>query len=337
MWVGDYLMIPENSGVGVIAHETGHDYGLPDEYDRSYGGDTSSGFWTIMAVRLLRGRRHERDRQPAGRLQRLGQVAARLAESAGRRSAARTARPSSKLGPAEANTKQAQAAFVKLPSVTKTIKVGVPPSATHAWYSGMGDDYKAVLSRTVAVPAGTTTFAYKTWYESELDYDYVFVQASTDGGQTWDTLRTYTGTSGAPDDHAFGSGATDVAEPVWISDSVRLSPYAGKTITLRFKYTGDSGVTGRGVEVDDLSITNGSTTLLNDNVEGADDKGWTPYNFRKTVNGDDVRVFDRAYVVENRQYVGYDTGLGRAPTTSGSTTRPTSRTGSSITVIRMAF
>src|SRR5690348_3142811 len=48
-WVGDYLMIPENSGVGVIAHETGHDYGLPDEYDRTYGGDASSGFWTIMS------------------------------------------------------------------------------------------------------------------------------------------------------------------------------------------------------------------------------------------------------------------------------------------------
>src|SRR5215210_5873149 len=42
-------MIPENSGVGVIAHETGHHYGLPDEYDRTYGGDTSAGFWTIMA------------------------------------------------------------------------------------------------------------------------------------------------------------------------------------------------------------------------------------------------------------------------------------------------
>jgi len=320
MWVGDYLMIPENSGVGVIAHETGHDYGLPDEYDRSYGGDASSGFWTIMSAGSYGsdgtngiGNRpvdfNAWDKWQLGWLD--PQVVDPLKDG----------KTELKLGPAEANTKQAQAAFVKLPAVTKTIKVGVPPSATHAWYSGMGDDYKAVLSRSVAVPAGTTSFAYKTWYEAELDFDYVFVQASTDGGQTWDTLRTYTGTSGASDDHAFGSGATDVAEPVWIADSVDLSPYAGKTITLRFKYTGDSGVTGRGVELDDLSIKNGTTTLLDDNVEGADDNGWTPYNFRKTVNGDDVRVFDRAYVVENRQYMGYDTGLASSPYNLGQSDR----------------
>jgi immune inhibitor A len=312
IWVGDYLMIPENSGVGVIAHETGHDYGLPDEYDRSYGGDSSAGFWTIMASGSYGGDgtngigNRPIDFNAWDKWQ-LGWLNPQVVDPL------KDGKTEVKLGPAEASTKQAQAAFVKLPSVTKTIKVGVPPSATHAWYSGMGDDYKAVLSRTVAVPAGTTTFAYKTWYEAELDYDYVFLQASTDGGQTWDTLKTYTGTSGAPDDHAFGSGATDVAEPVWISDSASLSPYAGKTITLRFKYTGDSGVTGRGVELDDLSIVNGATTLLSDNVEGADDNGWTTYNFRKTVNGDDVRVFDRAYVVENRQYQGYDTGLAMSP------------------------
>lgn len=52
--------------------------------------------------------------------------------------------------------------FAKLPSITKSIKVGVTP--THAWYSGMGDDYKAALSRTATVPAaGTTTLAFKTW------------------------------------------------------------------------------------------------------------------------------------------------------------------------------
>src|SRR6185312_13528985 len=156
--------------------------------------------------------------------------------------------------------------MAKLPSITKSIKVGVPPSGTHAWYSGMGDDYKAALSRTVAVPAGTTTLAFKTWYEAELDFDYAFVQASTDGGQTWTDLKIYTGTSGASDDDAFGNSPTP-AEPVWISDSVDLSGFAGKSITLRFKYVGDPGVTGRGFEVDDITITNGSTTVFSDDVE----------------------------------------------------------------------
>ncbi len=308
MWVGDYLMIPENSGVGVIAHETGHDYGLPDEYDSSYLGDSTSGFWTIMASGSYgndgtNGIGNRPVSFDAWDKWQLGWLTPQVVDPLA------NGKSELKLGPQEANNKQAAAVFAKLPPVTKTIKVGVPTSGTHAWYSGMGDDYKAALGRTVAVPAGTTTLTFKTWYEAELDYDYAFLQASTDGGQTWDNLAEYTGL------RARATTTPSATRRLRRSrrgspQTKSLSPYAGKTITLRFKYVGDPGVTGRGFEVDDIAITNGSTTILSDDVEGADPNGWTPYNFRKVVNGDDVRVFDRAYVIENRQYMGYDSTLG---------------------------
>ena len=50
IWVGDYTIQPENGGLGVFAHEYGHDLGLPDHYDTSGGGETTaSTCWTLMA------------------------------------------------------------------------------------------------------------------------------------------------------------------------------------------------------------------------------------------------------------------------------------------------
>ncbi|MCM4082428.1 immune inhibitor A domain-containing protein [Paractinoplanes hotanensis] len=48
LWIGDYTTEPENGGLGVFAHEYGHDLGLPDLYDTA-GGDNGTGFWTLMS------------------------------------------------------------------------------------------------------------------------------------------------------------------------------------------------------------------------------------------------------------------------------------------------
>ena len=42
IWVGDYTIEAENGGMGVFAHEFGHDLGLPDYYDTSHGSENST-------------------------------------------------------------------------------------------------------------------------------------------------------------------------------------------------------------------------------------------------------------------------------------------------------
>ena len=64
IWIGDYTTEPENGGLGVFAHEFGHDLGLPDLYDTA-GGDNGTGFWTLMSRRLVAEPRHRRHRHHA--------------------------------------------------------------------------------------------------------------------------------------------------------------------------------------------------------------------------------------------------------------------------------
>jgi immune inhibitor A len=47
--VSNYIVQPEDSGVGVFAHEYGHDLGLPDLYDVAGGGDTDVEFWDLRS------------------------------------------------------------------------------------------------------------------------------------------------------------------------------------------------------------------------------------------------------------------------------------------------
>ncbi len=89
-WIGDYTVEPENGGVGVFAHEFGHDLGLPDLYDTSGntgGAENSTGFWTLYSQRLVRqhrqaGRRHRLQADPDERLR---EDLPRLVELPGRR------------------------------------------------------------------------------------------------------------------------------------------------------------------------------------------------------------------------------------------------------------
>ena len=83
VWVGDYTIQPENGGLGVFAHEYGHDLGLPDLYDTSGntgGAENSTAFWTLMSSGANIGDGGpERHRRRPDRPGRLGEVPARLA------------------------------------------------------------------------------------------------------------------------------------------------------------------------------------------------------------------------------------------------------------------
>jgi bacillopeptidase F (M6 metalloprotease family) len=130
---------------------------------------------------------------------------------------------------------------------------------------------------------GPVEFSYWTWYDLEKDYDYLYLEASTDG-QHWDLLHTPSCTDKDPSGNSFGcgynakSGGGDEAK--WINEKADLSQYAGKKIQLRFEYVTDEAVNGEGLLLDDVSL---AAANYSSNFE-ADDGGWIANGFARVQN-----------------------------------------------------
>jgi immune inhibitor A len=301
VWVGDYTMQPENGGLGVFAHEYAHDLGLPDAYDTA-GGENSTGFWTLMSSGSYLGDGTVDLGSRPGDLNawekfQLGWLSYDVA-FAGKNS-------SHRLGPAETNTKAVQGLFVVLPDKQRQLVLATPPQGTMAWWSGMGDNLDNNMTRSVSVPGGSPALTMQVWYDIELDWDYAYVEVSTNGGASWASVAGNITTNTSPNGQNFGNGITG-SSGGWVTASFDMSAYAGQTVLLRLRYWTDGFVQGKGFMADNIVL--GS---FSDGAESSPN-GWTLNGFKATTGLESSFHFN-AYVAEYRQYRSYDTGLQTGP------------------------
>ena len=317
IWVGDYTMQPENGGLGVFAHEYGHDLGLPDEYDTTGADDNSVGFWSLMssgswlgtgqnAIGDLPGDMNSWDKLQLGWLN--------YDETKAATASTHT------LGVSEYNTDNPQALIVDLPQKAVTTSIVTPPQGASQWWSGMGDNLKNTLTRSVDLTGKTSAdLSLQGWWDIEENYDYLYAEVSTDGGANWTPLDgTANGTAIPRDggDKPALTGTSGAYEKLDYS----LDAYAGQKVDLRFRYATDGGVAQKGFAADDLSITADGTAIFNDDAE-ADDNGWTTAGFSR-IGGSFTKDYDEYYIAENREYVSYDATLKVGPYNFGSAKRP---------------
>jgi immune inhibitor A len=134
-----------------------------------------------------------------------------------------------------------------------------PHSGSFAFWSNKNDESDTTLAKTFDLTnhSAPLSLSYWTWYDIENGWDYVYLEASIDG-VNWHILTTPSGTSNDPQGNSYGWGYTGASgggsSPVWVHESVDLSQFAGKILSLRFEYVTDSNVTGEGFLLDDLSI-----------------------------------------------------------------------------------
>jgi hypothetical protein len=130
-------------------------------------------------------------------------------------------------------------------------------SGQYQWYSHRGDETNTHLTRAFDLRNVTqATLHYWTWYDIEPDWDYGYVEISTDGGQTWTILQTPNSSTSNPTGSAFGPGYTGAsgAGPAWLEEQLDLSPYTGQEVLIRFEYVTDDAVNRPGWTIDDVSI-----------------------------------------------------------------------------------
>ena len=320
-WIGDYTIEPENGGVGVFSHEFGHDLGLPDEYDTSGntgGAENSTGFWTTWSsgsygnngdpAEGIGDRPFQMSSWDKFQLGWLDYEAAFPGDK----------KKEIKLGPTEANTKQAQAAIVVLPDKQVTVQLGAAYAGSKYYYSGTSDNRDVSLTKSVTLPSGSPTLTAQVRYNIEQDWDYAYLTVNGT------PVATNLSTSTSPNGQNFGNGITGVAGN-WTSLTANLSAYAGQTVTIGFRYWTDGAQQGTpgvsqpaGFQIDEISVA-GSI----DGAEGTPSFTFTPATggFRVTT-GTEQQSYFNAYFAENRQSLGFDAGLKTGPYNFGGTIGP---------------
>ena len=129
-----------------------------------------------------------------------------------------------------------------------------PPDGGHCWWGNRGDTIDATLTGKFRLPAGEDVkLTYTLWYSLEESWDYMYVEASTDGGGTWDILEGGHTSPANPVGNSFGPGYTGRSDG-WLDDQVDLTPYAGQEVLLRFEYITDDALNGPGVCIDNIAI-----------------------------------------------------------------------------------
>jgi bacillopeptidase F (M6 metalloprotease family) len=182
-----------------------------------------------------------------------------------------------------------------------------PPTGSQYVYSQVADSAYKRLTRTVDLTGHTSgELKFKVSYDTEANFDYVFVEAHTVGQEDWTTLADKNGNTsddtgaGCPDPNPFWlqenpflthyitrtgtdctptgtSGAWNAAtgNSAGFQDwDVDLTAFAGKQVEVSITYATDPASQGLGVFVDDAEVLADGATVAQTSFED-DLGGWS--------------------------------------------------------------
>lgn len=290
IYASAFIMMPENSGIAVLAHEYAHNLGAKDLY--AYGdGDTSAGFWTLMADNWTG--------FPLGflppaldplHLDQWGWLDPLVVSDPSRGIETRIGQASA--FPGGSNAYRA----VKIALPDSAVPLAVAPQGTQQWWGGDAFNAKGsmVQASSLAIPAEGAELIYDAAYDTESNYD--FFEAWVWVNSAWTNLARKSGTS--------------PGFPAYRTYTNSLAAFAGQRIWLSFQATTDYAINGAGVFVDNIRVVSGTTTLFADDAET--DSGLWTYYAPWTRTGS-ATFYEQDYYLQWRNTAangGYDSCLG---------------------------
>ena len=173
-----------------------------------------------------------------------------------------------------------------------------PHSGEQYVYSQIADVSYKRLTREIQVPAAGGDLTFWTSFDTEVDWDYVFVEARSAGGNDWTTLpdenshTTQDTGDSCPEgwrelhphlDHYQTVNADGSCSPTgssgewnassgnsggWQEWSVDLSEWSGETVEVSIAYASDWATQNLGAFVDDVTLPDGTTTSFETDLGG---------------------------------------------------------------------
>jgi Fungalysin metallopeptidase (M36)/Ig-like domain CHU_C associated/Fungalysin/Thermolysin Propeptide Motif len=157
-----------------------------------------------------------------------------------------------------------------------TLQTNSAPNAFFTTNEVISTDKRLELTTGIALPTGASAYhKLDFWhrFNTEDGWDGGVVEISTNGGATWSDLgpnmltNKYNGSfgAGAGNNLSNREGFTGLI-PNFINTSINLTPYAGQTAKIRFRFASDDNTAGTGTPtgwfVDDINLTNTATISM---------------------------------------------------------------------------
>ncbi len=116
-------------------------------------------------------------------------------------------------------------------------------SSSQSFHGGSGTDMNNTMTYAEAMlVGGLGQVSFWCWYDlddgTSQGHDFAYFEISVNDGSTWIGVRTFAGNSGG-----------------WVQETVDLSPYAGRSIRMRFRYFTSHDEFAEGFYVDDIEVT----------------------------------------------------------------------------------